>query len=154
MEYLKTLLEEGFDPAALLPDINHMLDKIDLLVRAAVMIGPVVLLIMGVIYLVCPPKEANHFLGYQFFWGKNSVEAWRFTQKVAGIGWCILGLVLTVAMYVISGGFAAKDAVDVVSTAAHCIIWELVLVAVSCLAVDGVVMAFYDRKGQRRKRKD
>lgn len=152
MEYIKKFLET-LDPSVLLPDLNQMLDKVHLLVRISVLIGPLVLMILGLIYLLLPPKEANHSLGYQFFWGKSSVECWRFTQRLAGFAWSVLGLVLLVVMYFISNGFAGKEAMDMISAAAHCILWELVLIAVCCLVVDVLVMVVYDSKGRKRKDK-
>lgn len=152
MENLKNFLET-LDPSVLLPDLNHMLDKVQLLVRIGVLIGPLVLLVFGLIYLIAPPREANHFLGYQFFWGKSSVECWRFTQRLAGFAWSVLGLVLLVVMYFISGGFAGKEAMAMISAAAHCILWELALIAICCLAVDVIVMIVYDSKGRKRKDK-
>ena len=42
---------DGFDPAALLPDLSDLFGSLSTLCRFAVMIGPVVLLILGLAYL-------------------------------------------------------------------------------------------------------
>ncbi len=149
MEELKNLLE-GFDLEALLPQLDTMLGKVELLTRIAVMVGPVVLLGMGLFYFLAAPKEANHSLGYRFYWGMSSVEAWQFTQRLAGAVWAALGLVLTIVMALLCTRFRGMEAMDMVWFALRLVLWELGLVAVSCLAIDITVLVFFDRKGSRR----
>lgn len=154
MEVIKSILEGGLHPEALLPDINNIIGKVELLVKVAVLIGPAVLLILGLIYLVVPPREANHFLGYQFFWGKSSIPCWRFTQRVTGFIWTLLGLGMLVIMYFVTVSFGGKEAMEIISTSAKCILLELALIAISCIVVDVIVVAVYDRKGQKRSDKN
>ena len=66
---------DGFDPAALLPDLSSVFGKIELLCRIAVVIGPIILLVMGLSYLCFAPKEANHYFGYKCYFGMGSVQA-------------------------------------------------------------------------------
>lgn len=152
MEIIKTLLSD-FDPSVLLPELDSLLGKVVLLSRIAVLIGPAVLLVLGLWYFLLPPKEANHSVGYRFFWGMSSVEAWRFTQKVAGLVWAAVGLVLGVIMFVVSLGFGGKEMMDTVMAAVTCLFWELGIIALSCLGIDIAVVITYDRKGVRRKEK-
>ena len=104
MEALKALMED-FDPAAIMPDLSTFLGKLEVGMRVAVMAAPLVLLGLGLLYFLSAPKEANYKLGYRFFWGMSSVEAWQFTQRLAGIVWCVLGLTLCIVMAVLSGKF-------------------------------------------------
>lgn len=150
MEIIEKFLGD-FDPAALLPDLDSMLGRVEFLLRIAVMAGPLVLLVLGLLYFLLPAKEANHNFGYRFFWGMNSVEAWRFTQKVAGIAWAALGLVLTIVMFFICASFDGKETMDMVWLAARCILWELGLLAVCCVVVDIIVVVMFNSKGIRRR---
>lgn len=152
IEDLKALMD-GFDPAALLPELDTILGKMEFLMRLAVLAGPVILLVMGLIYLFAAPKEANYYLGYRCYFGMGSVEAWRFTQRIAGLVWSILGLVLTVVMLLISGGFGGRQVMDMIWLAVKCVIWEAVIIGVSCLAVNTVVALLFDRNGKLRKKK-
>ncbi len=149
MDFLKDILD-NFDLEALLPELDTILGRVELLARIAVMVGPVVLLGMGLLYFLAAPKEANHSLGYRFYWGMSSVEAWQFTQRVAGAVWAILGLVLTIVMAVLCTRFRGMESMDMLWYALRLIFWELILVAVSCLAIDITVLIFFDRKGTRR----
>lgn len=152
IDKLKSLFSD-FDPSALLPQLDSMMGKVGLVLRLAVLIGPLCLLVLGAIYLFFPPKEANHHFGYRCYHGMGSVEAWRFTQKLAGIAWGGLGLVLTVVMLIICGTFGGQELDQMVWSAAKCILWELGLVAVSCIVIDIWVAATFDKKGQRRRKK-
>ena len=98
---------DAFDPAALLPELDTITGKIDLVARIAVMAGPIVILVLGLMYLFLAPKEANYRFGYRTWFGMGSVAAWRFTQRLAGIVLGLLGLVLTVVMFFVVNGFGA-----------------------------------------------
>ena len=150
IEDLKSLMD-AFDPAALLPELNGILDTVLYAVRIATLVGPAVLLLLGLGYLIFAPKEANYYFGYRCIFGMGSVEAWRFTQRLAGIVWSVLGLVLTGAMLLLTNGFAELDVYDAVWAAVRYVLWEVGLVAVSCLAINGVVMSRFTYDGDRRK---
>ena len=148
-EDIKVLMD-NFDPASLLPDLSSITGIVATVTRLAVLAGPIVLLIMGLLYFFAAPKEANYRFGYRCYFGMGSEEAWRFTQRVAGILWAALGLVLSLLMLFITGGYGSKEIVDVIGSGLKCLIWEVVLTALSCLAINAAVMLRYDRKGLRR----
>ena len=150
IEDLKSLMD-AFDPAALLPELNGILDTVLYAVRIATLVGPAVLLLLGLGYLIFAPKEANYYFGYRCVFGMGSVEAWQFTQRLAGIVWSVLGLVLTGAMLLLTNGFAELDVYDAVWTAARYVLWEVGLVAVSCLVINGAVMSRFTYDGDYRK---
>lgn len=143
---------DAFDPAALLPDLGGFGDLVARIAGFAVLAGPVVLLVMGLAYLFLAPKEANYRFGYRCYHGMGSVQAWRFTQRLAGIIWSGLGLILTVVMWFISAGFAGSGALEIVDAAVTCLIWEILLAIISCLVINGLVMLFFNSKGALRKR--
>ena len=148
-EDIKVLMD-NFDPASLLPDLSTLAGTVATLTRLAVLIGPLVLLVMGILYFFASPKEANYHFGYRCYFGMGSEEAWRFTQRLAGIVWAGLGVVLTLVMLIVSGSYGKKDVAEIISSGLTCLIWEIVLTAVSCLAINITAMIRYDRKGMRR----
>ena len=151
LDSIKELMD-GFDPAALLPDLTTVFGKIELVCRIAVMIGPVLLLLLGLTYLFLSPREANHYLGYRCYYGMGSVHAWRFTQRIAGMVLGGLGLVLTVVMAVLSMGFGSMDVNAMVWRTVWCLVWEAVLSLLATLAINGLAMYWFDRKGELRRR--
>ena len=146
---LKALLEE-MDLTKILPESEAVVGFILTVLRLAVMVGPLVLLGFGLLYLFAPPKEANHALGYRFWWGMASLDAWTFTQKVAGVGWSLLGLGLTIAMSILGSSFPEKELMDAIFLAGKCLLWQLGLVLGVCLVIDVIVVVFFDSKGYRR----
>ena len=150
IEDLKSLMD-AFDPAALLPELNGVLDAVLYAVRIATLLGPVVLLVLGLGYLIFAPKEANYYFGYRCTFGMGSVEAWRFTQRLAGILWSVLGLVLTAAMVLLTNGFAEMDVYDAVWTAVKYVLWEVGLAALSCIVINTMVMIRFTYSGDYRK---
>ena len=150
IEDLKSIMD-AFDPASLLPEMESILNVLTVVVRLAVLAGPVVVLALGVLFLVFAPKEANYILGYRCAFGMGSVEAWRFTQRLAGITWSVLGLVLTVAMFILTQKFGKLDAYDVVWAGAKYILWEVGLVGVSSLFINTAVMTQFTYDGELRR---
>ena len=152
IESIKSLMD-GFDPAALLPDLSDLFGSLATLCRFAVMIGPAVLLILGLAYLFLAPREANYYFGYRCYFGMGSVQAWRFTQRMAGMLFGGVGLILTIVMYVISGSFAEMEVTDMVWKAAGCLVWQAGLALVLTFLVNFLAFFFFDAKGGPRRRK-
>ena len=150
IEDLKSIMD-AFDPASLLPEMESILNVLVGAVRLAILAGPIVVLAFGVLFLVFAPKEANYYFGYRCAFGMGSVEAWRFTQRLAGITWTVLGLALTVAMFVLTRKFGRLDAYDVVWTGVKYILWEVGLVAASGLFINTVVMSQFTYDGELRR---
>ena len=141
---------DNFDPAALLPDLGNVAGLVGTIAGFAVVIGPVILLAMGLAYLFLSPKEANYRFGYRCYFGMGSVEAWRYTQRVAGLLWGAVGALLTVIALFTAVGYGGKEIMEVVDSAVTMLIWQVVATILSCLAINGLVMYHFDRNGGRR----
>ena len=127
IESIKDIMD-AFDPASLLPDLTSVAGTIAFISRLCVLAGPIVVLLLGLGYFFIAPKEANHYFGYRCIFGMGSVEAWRFTQRLAGMVFGGLGLVLT-------------------------LIWECVLIAGGCVGINVITALRFDYKGNFRKKK-
>lgn len=143
---------DAFDPASLLPELSDVFGSLSTVCRFAVMIGPIVLLVLGLAYLFLSPKEANYYFGYRCYYGMGSVQAWRFTQRLAGVVFGGLGLILTIIMLLISGGFAKMEVTDMVWRAADCLIWQAILVVLATVGINLTAAMRFDRKGKYRKK--
>ena len=152
VDFLKSLLAD-FDPAALVPDLAAIFENLDAVLRIVVLAGPLCLLGLGLLYLLAPPGEANHIFGYRHFWGMSSVEAWRFTQKTAGLVWTGLGFVMTIVMAFLCNGYRNLAAEEMLRSAITCVVVELVLVVLSTLVINALVIVRFDHKGVPRKEK-
>lgn len=144
-------LEKGLEKV--LPDLQKLLDGLAPVMKWAVMAGPIVLLFFGLIYLLIPPKEANHHLGFRTYFGMGSIEAWRFTQRIAGMAITLLGLVLCIVMWITAKEFVGMDIYEMMNKAAKCLLWQVVLVIITYIAISITAAVFFDRHGERRFQK-
>ena len=152
IESIKEFMD-GFDPAALLPELEKIFADLAPICRWAVLIGPILLAVLGLAYLFLSPKEANYYFGYRCYYGMGSVQAWRFTQRMAGITLGGLGLILTGVMIVITGGFARLEVMDMVWKAVTCLVWEAVIAAAAIVIINITAMLKFDRRGEYRNKK-
>lgn len=151
VESIKELMD-GFDPAALLPELDTIIGRVEFFTRLAVMIGPLVLLVLGVLYFFAAPREANYHFGYRCFFGMGSVQAWRLTQRIAGIVFAALGLMLTVIMLIVCAGFRGMELPDMVGSGITALIWEVILAVLAVLGINVTMGILFDRKGERRQK--
>lgn len=148
-EALKSLLSD-FDISKFIPNLDTVMGWIEMLTRIAVMVGPVLLLGFGLLYLLAPPKEANHRLGYRFWWSMASLDAWQFTHHLAGMVFTTLGLVLTIVMSLICNGYRDMEVEAMLWSALKCLIWDIGLIVAACLFIDALVVITFDKDGFRR----
>lgn len=152
IESIKELMD-AFDPASLLPELSSVFDIVAAVCRIAVLAGPIILLALGLSYLLFAPREANYYFGYRCYYGMGSIEAWRFTQRLAGAVLGGTGLILTGVMIVISGGFAGMDAMDMVWKAFWCLVWQAALVLIANASIWAVTFFRFDARGNYRNKK-
>ncbi len=149
MDNILSLLQD-FDVAKLLPAPEDFVKDLELMMRIAVMAGPLILLGLGLLFYLAPPKEANHSLGFRTYWGMGSVEAWQFTQRLAGMFYSVLGVGLTVIMSLLCNAFRFMSAMAMANTAIICVIIELILILGVWIYINRKVRMTFDKDGNRR----
>lgn len=150
MEKITELLDKLEDLEKLIPKLDTVEGWVQWLIAFAVRVGPVCILVLGLIYLLIPPKEANHKAGYRTYFGMGSVMAWRFTQRIAGALMTLTGLILTIIAYRAVGKFADLSLMEMAEKA-----FSLIKVQVICALVIYIFMflltaVMFNRKGERR----
>ena len=155
MGFIEKLVDlvNNFDPASFIPEVTTLFGWVESFCRLCVLAAPAGLLFFGLWYLLLPPKEANHSAGYRFYFGMGSVEAWRFTQRLAGIVLSAVGLILGVVMFLIAGDFRGMDMMVMADRTVECLLWELAVIVACIVIIDLVVMIFFNWKGDRRWKK-
>ena len=148
-----TALFEKLDLTKLVPQMDSLLDKLQIVTTVALLIGPAVMLFLGLWYLLTPPKEANHYAGFRTWFGMGSVRAWRATQKIAGMVWGGCGLILSVIMWLISRGFDKLDVMQMADRAFICLLWQIGVALVTYIGISIVAMVLFDSRGRRRTEK-
>lgn len=149
IENIKQLMD-GVDIAQLLPDLETILRYAGTIAWFALLIGPVVLLFLGLHYFLLAPKEANYTTGYRFRWGMASVESWQYMQRVAGVIWSAMGIGLVIAMGITGGKLGSMEIMDMLYLVVKRLLLQAVLVLCSRQVINLLVFLRYDRKGKRR----
>ena len=150
MDFFKSLISD-FDLMAILPDLADVMDWIVKGVNIALIIGPVLLAVMGLWYLLLPTREANHVVGYRFFWGMGSVKSWKFTQRLAGAVWLYLGIDMARSAYDNRAQLEAMETIDLMYTAIEQILHQVGTVIISCIAINVVIFLLFNFKGNFRR---
>ena len=153
LDAIKDLLSGTENAAPALPDPGALVEKVLPIVKILVVAGPVIMLILGLLYLFAAPKEANHHFGYRCYFGMGSEQAWRFTQRIAGIVWTALGAVMTLAMLIVTARFPGQDILEMLSTAAVCVVTEALVLLVANIIIRIIIAAIFNRHGERRRSK-
>lgn len=151
LQSIKDLMD-NFDFTSLLPEIDSIVGLTRTICTIAILIGPLVLLGMGIAYLLFSPREANYYFGYRTTFGMGSVSAWRHTQRVAGFLFGGLGAVLTLIMLLISLTLSGREPMAMVTLALECLIWEAVLAVIAVLSINSIAAFTFDFKGNKRRK--
>ena len=142
---------QDFDLANFLPEPEKFMNDLEGWIRFFVLLGPLLLLGLGLWYYYFPPKEANFKAGFRTYFGMGSVEAWRFAQHIAGRAYLFLGGGLTALMFIVSLFFSGKNALATIMVALICVVIELLLVIAVWVGIRLLVRRAFDKDGNRRK---
>ena len=153
MDIISSILDGLDNVGNLVPELDKLLSSVELWVSIFLLIGPLCMLVLGIIYLFLPPREANYRLGYRTYCGMGSVDAWKQTQKIAGILYGGLGLVLTVVMGIICLTLGGKDGLQLGTTAIVCLAIQAFAVLLVYLIIFAYTAIVFDKDGNRRKDK-
>lgn len=138
---------------ALIPNLEKLMGDMRSWLGIAMIIGPVIFIVMGLVYYFLAPPEANHKLGYRTYFGMGSVTAWKFTQKLAGIVWGGLGIILAIVAIIGCVIMVGQELNKATSTALTILIIEAVAAVIAFLTVEITVILRYDMNGSARKKK-
>lgn len=152
-EVTTAVATDEMDLTKYLPPLDGVEGIVGTLMRILVFVGPVVMLLLGLYYFFLSPKEANHRAGYRFRYAMSRVGVWRFTQRIAGIAYGGLGLVLGIVMLCLTWDLSAMAMPDMVWYVIRCVFWQIILALIAILVIDIMVIVFYDYRGKKRSDK-
>lgn len=150
MDFITGLLD-GLDLTKLVPDLSTFLGQLQLVCTLAILLGPLLFLGFGLWYLLYPPKEANHSIGFRTYFGMGSVAAWQYTQRIAGMVWTVLGAILLIIMGIVCITFGNKDVAHVAHAATICLLIQAILGFLSWAVICILAAVNFDKDGNRRK---
>lgn len=150
MEKITQLLDKLGNLGELVPKLDTLTGWFQWLISLAVRVGPICILVLGLIYLLIPPKEANHKAGYRTYFGMGSVMAWRFTQLVSGALMTFTGLILTIAAFITVGKFKNMDLMEMANKAFSVIKFQVICALIIFVLMFVLTALVFDRKGDCR----
>lgn len=150
MEKIMDLIKNFDKLGEKVPELNSVLDLVQKATTLAVRIGPICILLFGLIYLFFPPREANHRVGYRTFFGMGSIGAWRFTQFVAGLIMTLSGLVLNGKAKAAAATFNADNMDQILDQTIAVIKPQIVCVVAIFVFMSVITFLMFNFKGNLR----
>lgn len=142
---------ESFDIAKLLPELGAFISDLRFWAGFIMLIGPLVMLGLGLWYFFLPTKEANHHIGFRTHFGMGSIKAWRYSQRLAGLFYMIAGGVLTVLMIIFIIILSAGEPMAMATTAFILLIIQAVAALAVWITLQVLIGKRYDENGNLRK---
>ena len=130
MESISGFLD-GFDFAKILPGIGKVISSVRFWMVLLMYAGPLVLLGLGLWYYLKPVQEPCTDRGFRIPPAMGSADAWKFTQKLAGVTWTALGGVLTVLTVIFSLIYGSTATMKLVTASVVWLAVEALLAVVS-----------------------
>lgn len=148
-ELLSSLLE--MDLSGILPEMGSFVGWTKAFVAFAMLIGPLIMVICGLLYLKKPEPRATYKRGYRTRYGMGSTEAWRYTQRLAGFVWTAVGGGLLAISLIVMLIALLRSPMVLVVAAAILMLIQLPLVSAVTVYIFVTVRKNYDKDGNRRK---
>lgn len=152
MDKIMDLLN-NFSLEKYIPKLDSVMDVTQKAIELAVRVGPLCILVLGLIYLLIPPKEANRHFGFRTYFGMGSIPAWRFTQRVSGAIMSVIGLILLLTASSAVKKFAGMDLMAMSEKAFQLIKGQIICALVIYILMFLLTAVLFNRKGQYRFRK-
>ena len=149
MEKITELLN-NFSLEKYIPKLDTLMGWIQWLVSLAVRLGPICILVLGIIYFLIPPKEANRKAGFRTYFGMGSVIAWNVTQRLAGILMIPTGLVLTIIAYVKVSKFPDYDLMTMANVAFQAVKGQAICALIIYVLMFLLTAVLFNRNGDCR----
>lgn len=149
MEKITELLN-NFSLEKYIPKLDSVMGWVQWLISLAIRVGPICILVLGLIYLLIPPKEANRKAGFRTYFGMGSVMAWNFTQRVAGVLMIPTGLLLTLIAYIKMGKFPDYDLMEMAQEAFGAIKFQVVCALIIYVFMFVLTAILFTRNGSCR----
>lgn len=146
-------LFNSFSIEKYIPKLDSVMDITQKAIELAVRVGPLCILVLGLIYLLIPPKEANRYFGFRTYFGMGSISAWRFTQRVAGGIMTVMGLILLLIAKGAVKSFAGMDLMQMSEKSISLIKTQIICALVLYVFMFLLTAVLFNRKGQYRFRK-
>lgn len=114
------------------------------------LIFPLIMIIMGKVFLKSAPKDINYIYGYRTNMSMKNRDTWEFAHKYCGKIWFYTGIIM-LPISVIPLLFVIGKGEDVIGTVGSviCII-GVVLIVASIFPTEAALRKNFDKNGNRK----
>jgi len=138
---------KDFDFALLLPELDTFLGQLRFYLGLFLTLGPLCMLIFGLIYYFKPTDSPASKWGFRSYWTSGSDKSWQFAQKIAGMVFMILGGALFLVGLILSLCFAGMSPVAMATATLITVCIELALVVAGYVFINRHVLKYFDKDG-------
>lgn len=146
-----TSLFKDFDFAAMLPELDTFIGQLRFWAGLIMVLGPLVMLCAGLLYTFRPSPNPQCHIGFRSYLSTGSTDVWRFSQRLAGTVYTVLGGALFVVFLLLSFFFGLMNPLTMATVALICIILFFLLALAANVLIRKRILHFYDKEGTRLK---
>lgn len=121
---------QDFDIVSLLPELESFLGSLRFWCGLAALVGPVLLLIFGLMFLTKPDAEINRSLGFRICREDASEATWKYAQHLAGQYCAGAGGILTIITLLVLLFTIGANALGMLTATTICLIVQLITLLV------------------------
>ncbi len=149
MEAITGFLED-FDFAKFLPEMQRFLSDLRLWLSLLMVAGPVLVLALGLWYYFFPVSKPSQRIGFRIQRAMASEQAWKYTQRLAGMLWMYGGAAMAIISLVVLLIFLGASHITLAMAALICVAVQALLVAGSYFFLVFHVNGKFDKNGNRK----
>jgi len=121
---------QDFDITSFLPELESFLGSLRFWCGFAALLGPILLLIFGLLLLKNPDAGINQFLGFRLCREGSSDAARKRAYRLGGLYWTVSGGALAVVTLVVLLFTIGADALGMLTATAVCLLIQLITLLV------------------------
>lgn len=126
---------KNFSFEKLLPDLDGYMSTLKTICTILVLVGPLVVLVLGILYKKRPPKDMDSRWGFSNILTRKDPEIWDAAHALTGKIWTIMGAALLAGAVICSILFIWMDVSKAVTVAIWAIGVELVAIVASWFVI-------------------
>lgn len=111
---------------------------------------PLIMIVMGIVFIVRPPKNINAIYGYRTHRSMINLDTWDFAHKYCGKIWIVIGSIMLPICLVIMLLIMKEDSSIVGLLGAFLTIIEIVPFIYSINPVEKALQKNFDEDGNRK----
>lgn len=149
MEAITAFLE-SFDIAELLPELEKFISDLRFWAGLFMLIGPLVMLGLGLWFFFLPTKEANHHIGFRTRISMGSVSAWRYSQKLAGLFYIVVGGAFTLLSIIMIIILSFSNPMAMATTAFILMVIQALVALAIWIVLQILIGRHFDMSGKKK----